>query len=71
VAAISLALVDEPTTTSTIHRLLDESNVTELKWSKVSSARDRFAAEKILDEPITHAARKSPPRRCADVGHHR
>jgi Protein of unknown function (DUF3800) len=57
VAAISLALVDEPAITSTIRRLLDESNVSELKWSKVSSARDRFAAEKVLDELIAHAAR--------------
>jgi hypothetical protein len=59
VAEISLAVVDEPATTSTIHRLLDESNVTELKWSKVTSARDRFAAEKVLDEVITLAARKT------------
>jgi hypothetical protein len=59
VAAISLSVVDEPAITSTIRRLLDESNVTELKWSKVNSARDRFAAEKVLDELIGLAAQKS------------
>jgi hypothetical protein len=59
VAAIRLALADEPAAASTICRLLDESNVTGLKWSKVTSARDRFAAEKVLDAVVTLATRKT------------
>jgi len=45
--AISLKTEDYGHVTEEISKLLKESGVSELKWSKVTDAKYRFAAEKI------------------------
>jgi hypothetical protein len=49
IALITLKREDKDWLSSDLHRLLKESEVSEFKWEKLASARERFAALKLLD----------------------
>jgi Protein of unknown function (DUF3800) len=49
VAAVSLKIDDCKNCKDKLNQILEESNVSEFKWHKLSSARYRFAAIKIID----------------------
>lgn len=49
IALVTMAAQDAEAIEASVQAILQESNVRELKWHKVSSAKDRFAAEKVCD----------------------
>lgn len=54
-----------------IQSLLSESSIREFKWKKLSSARERFAALKLIDFAIDKTSRESFTYRCINMGHRR
>jgi hypothetical protein len=58
VAAVSLRVEHEAQIAADIQRLLAESSVRELAWKKLTSARDRLAAEKVLGYVVDLAKTK-------------
>ena len=57
VALLSLLESDALSYTREIKEILGASNVSELKWNRLNSARTRFAAQKILDVVLDGASR--------------
>lgn len=55
IALVSLREVHAAEFKTTIRQLLNESSVSELKWQKVNSAKDRFACLKVLDYAVKKA----------------
>ncbi|OYW04890.1 MAG: hypothetical protein B7X11_02445, partial [Acidobacteria bacterium 37-65-4] len=56
VALLSMALSDARSWHTALRGLLDESGVAEFKWSRLGGARERFAANKLLNFAV-HEAR--------------
>jgi hypothetical protein len=48
-----LASGDKPEISAAIRQILDDCNVTELKWNRLGSAKDRFAALAVIDKVLT------------------
>lgn len=55
IALITLRREDKDRLSSELNRLLKESEVSEFKWEKLASARERFAALKILDYAVKNS----------------
>ena len=55
VCAVTLSEMDTPGIEKELRRLLNESEVAEMKWQKVKSAKYRFAAEKLFLRVVDYA----------------
>lgn len=59
IALITLRIKDTNLINQELRQLLLESSISELKWSKLRTARERFAALKILNYVVTKASKKT------------
>jgi hypothetical protein len=55
-AVVSLVVADRDSFDAELREMFDESGVRELSWKKLTSARDRLAAQKVLDWTLGQAA---------------
>lgn len=58
VGLVTLRLADAPGLSRELRRLLDESSIGELKWNRLRTARERFAAIKVIDRVVGVASER-------------